>query len=91
MAGTPSESTGDSFTSIEWVFGSDFRDEIEGDDTSNRLEGRGGAMTTCSVQAVMIDCWAVMVMISSSARVVEMSLMVAVTSIRYLILPPALV
>ena len=41
--GTPSESVGDSYSSIEWVFGSAFSDLIQGDDLSNRLEGRDGS------------------------------------------------
>ena len=40
--GTGGEAAGDSFTSIEWVFGSDFQDIITGDDNANRLEGRDG-------------------------------------------------
>ena len=37
-----SEAIGDSFSSIEWVFGSAFNDVILGDGANNRLEGRGG-------------------------------------------------
>jgi len=40
--GTGGEAAGDSFTSIEWVFGSAFDDDITGDDANNRLEGRDG-------------------------------------------------
>ncbi|MEP3890877.1 MAG: hypothetical protein ABJN69_10440 [Hellea sp.] len=40
--GTAGEALGDSFTSIEWVFGSDFDDSITGDAANNRLEGRDG-------------------------------------------------
>lgn len=36
------EANGDSYTSIEWVFGSDFNDQITGDAANNRLEGRDG-------------------------------------------------
>ena len=36
------EAAGDSFTSIEWVFGSNFDDDITGDAGNNRLEGRDG-------------------------------------------------
>jgi len=40
--GTAGEALGDSFTSIEWVFGSNFGDSITGDAANNRLEGRDG-------------------------------------------------
>jgi len=39
---TTSEAIGDSYSSIEWVFGSDHNDFIAGDGANNRLEGRGG-------------------------------------------------
>ncbi|MDA8708860.1 calcium-binding protein [Hellea sp.] len=39
---TPSDSDGDTYSSVEWVFGSDFDDFIVGDNASNRLEGRDG-------------------------------------------------
>ncbi|WP_051279296.1 M10 family metallopeptidase [Hellea balneolensis] len=40
--GTFNETSGDSYTSIEWVFGSNFGDRITGDAANNRLEGRDG-------------------------------------------------
>ncbi|MDA8707975.1 NF038122 family metalloprotease, partial [Hellea sp.] len=40
--GTGGEAAGDTFTSVEWVFGSDFDDDITGDGAANRLEGRDG-------------------------------------------------
>ena len=40
--GTSGEAAGDTFSSIEWVFGSDFDDDITGDSAANRLEGRVG-------------------------------------------------
>ena len=40
--GTAGEAAGDSFTAIEWVFGSNFDDSITGDSGNNRLEGRDG-------------------------------------------------
>ena len=40
--GTSGEASGDTFTSIEWVFGSDFDDNITGDAGNNRIEGRDG-------------------------------------------------
>ncbi|MDA8707977.1 hypothetical protein N9M10_01245 [Hellea sp.] len=40
--GTGGEAAGDTFTSIEWVFGSNFDDSITGDAAANRLEGRDG-------------------------------------------------
>jgi len=38
----PGEADGDTYTSIEWVFGSAFDDMIFGDAGNNRLEGRDG-------------------------------------------------
>lgn len=40
--GLAGEATGDTFDSIEWVFGSNFDDDISGDEFNNRLEGRDG-------------------------------------------------
>jgi len=40
--GSFGEAMGDSYTSIEWVFGSAFDDTITGDSANNRLEGRDG-------------------------------------------------
>ena len=40
--GSAGEAIGDSFSSIEWVFGSAFNDIIVGDTANNRLEGRDG-------------------------------------------------
>ncbi|MEP3892106.1 MAG: hypothetical protein ABJN69_16735 [Hellea sp.] len=40
--GTGGEAAGDTFTSIEWVYGSDFDDSITGDAGNNRLEGNDG-------------------------------------------------
>ncbi|MEP3892218.1 MAG: calcium-binding protein [Hellea sp.] len=40
--GTGGEAAGDSYSGIEWVFGSDFNDDITGDSANNRLEGRDG-------------------------------------------------
>ena len=40
--GTAEEALGDTFISIEWVFGSNFDDNITGDAGNNRLEGRDG-------------------------------------------------
>ena len=40
--GTGGEAAGDSYSGIEWVFGSDFNDDITGDSANNRLEGREG-------------------------------------------------
>lgn len=40
--GTLGEADGDSFSSIEWVFGSDFDDEITGDGAANRIYGEDG-------------------------------------------------
>lgn len=40
--GTSGDADGDTFTSIEWVFGTNFSDVIFGDDGNNRLEGRNG-------------------------------------------------
>ncbi|MEP3888988.1 MAG: NF038122 family metalloprotease [Hellea sp.] len=42
IGGVTNDADGDSYNSIEWVFGSDFNDNILGDSASNRLEGRGG-------------------------------------------------
>ena len=42
MPGTSGDADGDTFTSIEWVFGTSFSDVIFGDDGNNRLEGRDG-------------------------------------------------
>ena len=42
IGGTGGEATSDSFSSIEWVFGSNFDDDITGDGANNRLEGRDG-------------------------------------------------
>ena len=40
--GTGGEANGDSFSGVEWVWGSNFDDVITGDFMANRLEGRGG-------------------------------------------------
>ena len=40
--GTGGEAAGDSFTSIEWVFGSGFDDSLTGDAGNNRLYGQDG-------------------------------------------------
>ena len=40
--GTVGDAAGDTFSSIEWVWGSDFNDIITGDAAGNRLEGRDG-------------------------------------------------
>ena len=40
--GTGGEAAGDTFTDIEWVFGSDFNDDITGDSGANRLTGNDG-------------------------------------------------
>jgi len=40
--GTVGDAAGDTFSSIEWVWGSDFNDIITGDAANNRLEGRDG-------------------------------------------------
>ena len=42
---TGGDAAGDSFSSIEWVFGSNFQDDITGDNGANRLYGRNGADT----------------------------------------------
>ncbi|WP_162143788.1 calcium-binding protein [Hellea balneolensis] len=41
-SGTGGEAAGDSFNSIEWVFGSDFDDSLTGDAGNNRLYGEDG-------------------------------------------------
>ncbi|MEP3891775.1 MAG: S8 family serine peptidase [Hellea sp.] len=41
-SGSLGEATGDTFSSIEWVWGSAFNDHITGDGGNNRLEGRDG-------------------------------------------------
>lgn len=40
--GTAGEAAGDTFSGIEWVWGSNFDDNITGDFQDNRLEGRNG-------------------------------------------------
>lgn len=40
--GTGGEAAGDTFNSIEWVYGSDFDDNLTGDGANNRLEGNDG-------------------------------------------------
>ena len=40
--GTGGEAAGDTYSSIEWVFGSNFDDNITGDDGINRLTGNDG-------------------------------------------------
>lgn len=40
--GTVGDAAGDTYSSIEWVWGSDFNDIITGDAGNNRLEGRDG-------------------------------------------------
>ncbi|WP_026942865.1 calcium-binding protein [Hellea balneolensis] len=40
--GTDGDAAGDSYNSIEWVFGSDFDDDITGDSAANRLTGGDG-------------------------------------------------
>jgi len=42
LGGSSGEAAGDSFDSIEWVWGSDFDDSLTGDAANNRLEGRDG-------------------------------------------------
>ncbi|MEP3888917.1 MAG: calcium-binding protein [Hellea sp.] len=41
-AGTFGDALNDIYSEIEWVFGSDFNDDITGDSANNRLEGRDG-------------------------------------------------
>ena len=41
-AGTFGDALNDIYSEIEWVFGSDFNDDISGDSANNRLEGRDG-------------------------------------------------
>lgn len=41
-SGTVGDAAGDTYSSIEWVWGSDFNDIITGDTGNNRLEGRDG-------------------------------------------------
>ncbi|MEP3891060.1 MAG: LamG-like jellyroll fold domain-containing protein [Hellea sp.] len=43
--GTGGEAAGDSYSSIEWVVGSSFDDDITGDNLANRLSGGDGADT----------------------------------------------
>ena len=40
--GTAGDAAGDTYISVEWVFGTDFDDTITGDTANNRLEGRDG-------------------------------------------------
>jgi len=40
--GTGGDAAGDSFISIEWVFGSNFNDDLTGDSGANRLYGLNG-------------------------------------------------
>ena len=40
--GTVGDAAGDSYSSVEWVFATDFADTITGDTANNRLEGRLG-------------------------------------------------
>lgn len=42
MGGSGGEAAGDTYTSIEWVFGSAYSDDITGDNVSNRLWGGNG-------------------------------------------------
>ncbi|WP_026942515.1 beta strand repeat-containing protein, partial [Hellea balneolensis] len=42
IGGTAGEAAGDTFSGIEWVWGSNFDDNITGDFRDNRLEGRNG-------------------------------------------------
>ena len=42
VGGVSGEAAGDTFANIEWVYGSDFGDKIEGDNGANRLVGFSG-------------------------------------------------
>lgn len=42
LRGTGGEADGDFYTNVEWVYGSNFDDDITGDRHDNRLEGRNG-------------------------------------------------
>ena len=43
FGGEQGEAAGDSYSSIEWVYGSEFGDGIVGTSAANRIEGRGGS------------------------------------------------